>query len=68
MGSTQNYVTLTLLRNIPLLMPNERIILELFPELTYIISVLYNISKEIELLYALVEVVLTKMTKVEQLK
>jgi hypothetical protein len=49
-------------------MPNERIILELFPELTYIISVLYNISKEIELLYALVEVVLTKMTKVEQLK
>lgn len=63
LGSTQNYVTLTELRNIPLLIPQD-IVLHKFNQMIHpVVANLSNYSLQIELLEGLSNTLLSKMAK-----
>jgi type I restriction enzyme S subunit len=64
-GSTQSYVTLTTLRNIPLLKPCENILREFNSKIQLLINSIFLKSNENQLLKKGKSLVLSKMTKVE---
>lgn len=64
-GSTQSYVTLTTLRNIPLLNPCENILREFNSKIQLLINSIFLKSNENQLLKKGKSLVLSKMTKVE---
>ena len=65
-GSTQSYVTLTTLRNIPLLVPCKNILSEFNSKIQLLINGIFLRSNENQVLEKGKDLILSKMTRVEE--
>jgi type I restriction enzyme S subunit len=64
-GSTQSYVTLSFLREMPILLPTQKVILEFEIKVKKIVDLIYLKSQETQKLQALQSLLLAKMASIE---
>ena len=62
-GSTQNYITLNTLRDIPIIIPNKDIVKQFHNVTNKIVSQIWNITQDNEKLIELQSLLLAKMGK-----